>query len=93
MIDYLIFGIVDNGVMILGAFTGLSIESKLPKHLQTGLGAVYGAGIGNACSDFMGGAVTASWDLAFGTGIGCILALILVPGIAKIRNRIKAKTR
>ena len=86
MLDYLIFGIVDNGVMILGAFTGLSVESKLPKHLQSGLGAVYGAGIGNACSDFMGGAVTASWDLAFGTFFGCLIALILIPLVQKIRK-------
>ena len=86
-IDYVIFGIVDNGVMLAGAFTGLSIESKLPKNLQTGLGAVFGAGIGNACSDWMGGAVTANWDLAFGTFIGCLLALGVVPLVRWLKGK------
>lgn len=50
------------------------------------MGAVFGAGIGNAVSDFMGGAVTASWALAFGTGIGCLLALALVPALVWLKG-------
>ena len=42
MIDGLVFGLVDNGVLILGAFTGLSIEKYLPKRYQAGIGAVQG---------------------------------------------------
>ena len=79
MIDFIIFGIVDNAIMILGAMTGLSVEKYLPKAFQKGIGTVMGAGIGNAVSDFMGGASTASWDLAFGTAIGCIIGLIFIP--------------
>ena len=37
MIDYVVYGIVDNGVMILGAMTGLELERFLPKKFQTGL--------------------------------------------------------
>ena len=65
--------------MILGAMTGLSVEKYLPKAFQKGIGTVMGAGIGNAVSDFMGGASTASWDLAFGTAFGCIIGLIFIP--------------
>ena len=60
IVDFIIFGIVDNAVMIAGAILGLSWERFMPKQLQNGLGGVLGAGIGNAISDFMGGAITAS---------------------------------
>ena len=79
MIDFIIYGIVDNGVMILGAMTGYELERYLPKRLQKDLGAVVGAGLGNACSDFLGGASTASWDLAFGTALGCLIGLVFIP--------------
>jgi len=77
--DYILFGIVDNGVMLRGAFFGLGLEKYLPNNMQVGLGAVLGAGLGNALSDFAGGAVSANWSLAFGTGFGCLIALFAIP--------------
>ena len=45
MVEYIIFGIIDNAVMLTGALFGISIERKFPKKLQTGyLGATLGAG-------------------------------------------------
>lgn len=79
MIEFIIFGIIDNAVMILGALTGVEVEKYLPKQFQKGLGVVFGAGIGNAVSDFLGGAGSGSWDLAFGTAFGCIIGLVLIP--------------
>ena len=86
MTDYLIFGFVDNGIMLLGALYGLHIEKYLPKKYQVGLGAVYGAGFGNAVSDWAGGAATANWSLAFGTFFGCLVALALVPALVKAKK-------
>ena len=77
--EFIIFGIIDNAVMILGALTGVEVEKYLPKQFQKGLGVVFGAGIGNAVSDFLGGAGSGSWDLAFGTAFGCIIGLVLIP--------------
>ena len=77
--EYITYGIVDNGIMILGAMTGYNFEKDLPKKLQNGLGAVYGAGLGNALSDFMGGMSTLSYDLAAGTAAGCIIGLVFIP--------------
>ena len=78
-IDYILFGIVDNIVMLIGAFTGASVEKLLPSQYQRGLGLVVGAGLGNAFSDFLGGAISLNWDLAFGTALGCIIALVIIP--------------
>ena len=94
MFEYIVFGIVDNAVMILGAMTGYEVEKFLPKQFQKGLGVVFGAGIGNAVSDFMGGAGTGSWDLAFGTALGCIIGLIFIPLFVmsgKLRDKRRGK--
>jgi len=81
----LTFGIIDNAIMIIGAFYGLSIERLLPKSYQKGLGAVIGAGIGNAISDFFGGLGEGNLELAIGTFTGCILALVLIPIIKRLK--------
>jgi len=78
--DYIIFGIVDNGVMILGAFTGIEVEKYLPERFKMGaLMPIVGAGLGNATSDFLGGLVALNMPLALGSGFGCILGLALIP--------------
>ena len=79
MVDFIIFGIIDNAVMIIGAMTGLELERFLPKRFQHGLGAVVGAGLGNTLSDFLGGVGAANWQLAFGTAAGCIIGLLFIP--------------
>ena len=77
--DFIIFGIVDNLVMLLGAFFGLGLEKYLPSRFQVGLGAVIGAGIGNAVSDFAGGLASGNLVLAIGTGLGCLIGMISIP--------------
>ena len=56
---------------------------------QQGVGTVVGAGLGNSLSDFLGGATTASWDLAFGTAFGCLLGLAFIPIFKYINNKIR----
>ena len=84
--DFVIFGMVDNGVMLIGAFFGLGLEKYLPTKLQVGLGAVIGAGIGNAVSDFTGGLVSGNLVLAIGTGLGCLIALSAIPLLHKLQK-------
>lgn len=80
MFDYIIFGIVDNGVMILGAFTGLEVERYLPRRFRLGaIMPIVGAGIGNTVSDFMGGVAAGNATLAIGTGLGCLIGLLFIP--------------
>ena len=88
MIDYIIFGIIDNAVMLTGAIFGYKIEKKFPKKLQTGfLGATIGAGLGNAFSDFLGGLGATNLSLAFGSAIGCLIALGIIPIYLKISKK------
>jgi hypothetical protein len=49
MFDFILFGIVDNGVMIFGAFTGLEIEKYLPKKFQSGHLLMYRRGRDREC--------------------------------------------
>ena len=66
--------------MLCGALFGISIERRFSKKLQTGfLGATLGAGLGNTFSDFLGGLGATNLELAFGSAIGCLVALILIP--------------
>ena len=86
LVEGIIFGIIDNGVMILGALFGLSIEKYLPEYFHRGVGTVFGAGIANAVSDWLGG-IAVTWSFAFGALIGCLIALIVVPVFVELKNR------
>ena len=94
MIEYIIFGVIDNAVMLSGALFGVSIEKKFPKKLQSGfLGATIGAGLGNAFSDFLGGLGATNMELAFGSAIGCLMALVLIPLYLAFQMRGKIKRK
>ena len=51
----LIFGMVDNGVLILGAYTGLEVDRFFKGNGQ--VGAILGAGVGNTVSDGLGASI------------------------------------
>jgi len=96
--DGLVFGLIDQGVMILGAMAGLNIEQApvfgalarflVPKRLVRSFGAILGAGVGNALSDGLAG--WADGGIGLGAMTGCVLALVLlVPWVLyqRVRNR------
>ena len=83
----LIFGMIDNGVLLLGAFTGLEVEKYLPKRFQKGLGAVAGAGIGNTVSDGLGAALDPSMThMIVGIVVGCLIPLIVIPVVSHFKE-------
>jgi len=84
MTEYIVFGFFDNFIMLLGAFTGISIEKKFFKKLPTGLMTILGAGIGNAFSDGIAGILSTNIPLGIGSFIGCLLALIIIPIYSKL---------
>ena len=75
--DGLVFGMVDNGVLILGAYAGCDIGEKLGR---SALGAIIGAGIGNTVSDIIGACLDpAMQHMIGGIGLGCLIPLLAVP--------------
>lgn len=102
MLNEIGFGLVDNGILVGGAILGFSIEDLINRGLEyllrkkhytlktriKGLsGALLGAGIGNAISDFVGGWCI-SWQMAFGTFFGCMLIVFLsLPIIFKMETK------
>lgn len=86
LLDGIIFGIIDNGVMILGALFGLNIEKYLPPYFHRGIGTVFGAGIANGISDLLGG-LAVDYMFAVGTLTGCLLALVLIPVFVEYKKK------
>jgi high-affinity Fe2+/Pb2+ permease len=89
-LEFIVFGIIDNLVMIIGAMTGCEVEKYLPSRFQKGLGTVVGAGLGNALSDWLGGAGAGNFSLANGTALGCIIGLLFIPIILYIQKLFKS---
>ena len=88
--DGIIFGFIDNAVLILGAVTGYEVERFLPRRFQVGIGAIAGAGVGNTVSDALGAVLDpALIHMTGGIVLGCLLPLVVIPLIA-IRNSRKA---
>jgi len=88
--DGIIFGFIDNAVLIAGAVTGYEVERFLPRRFQVGVGAIAGAGIGNTVSDALGAVLDpALIHMTGGIVLGCLIPLVVIPLIA-VRNSRKA---
>lgn len=96
MLDFLpvgfTFGLVDNGIVLVGMYMGVDIEGWVAKRLGKKsnplLGAVIGATGFNAISDGAAAWVDPSMSgMTFGVMSGCVLAMLAIPIIEKIRRR------
>ena len=87
-IQYIVFGIVDNYIMYkFGKSLDDGIEAMVKRTTNGKYMLVSGqrtkltlvcAGVGNACSDFAGGILSANPLLAVGSFIGCMLVVLLI---------------
>ena len=85
LIPGLIFGMVDNGVLILGAYTGLEIDRFFKGNGQ--VGAILGAGVGNTISDGLGAVIDPTMNhMIIGIILGCLIPLIIIPIIETRKN-------
>jgi len=76
------------GTKIPHAVRQVSLSTAATEPMQTGfLGATIGAGLGNAFSDFLGGLGATNLNLAFGSGLGCLIALGIIPIYLKITKK------
>ena len=88
--DGIIFGFIDNAVLIAGAVTGYEVERFLPRRFQVGVGALAGAGVGHTVSDALGAVLDpALIHMTGGIVLGCLIPLVVIPLIA-VRNSRKA---
>ena len=86
--DGFIFGLVDNGVLLLCTYFGISIDKYVEGKSKGLLGAVLGATIGNTISDTIGDIMDPTLRTAvMGITIGCLIPILFIPIIEKIRNR------
>ena len=76
-IDGITFGLVDNGVLLIGAYLWFELGERL-REGRGKLGAVLGATVGNTVSDGLGAALDASMPV-MGIVLGCLLPILLVP--------------
>ena len=81
----LLFGFIDNFVLLLGSYFGLEVDKYFEGN---GLrGAVIGAGLGNALSDGVGALIDPAMDGMFiGITLGCLLALLLIPIMERFKT-------
>ncbi len=102
MLGEILFGIVDNGVLIGSALIGFSLEDiindwlfHLTRNKQYYIASrvkglsytILGAGMGNSISDFLGG-LCMNWQMAVGSFLGCMLiVLVCLPLIFKLERR------
>ena len=82
----IIFGLVDNGVLIIGAYTGLEIDRFFRG--RGALGAVIGGAVGNTVSDGLGALIDPTMgDAVIGIVIGCLLGAMIIPVIEFVRSK------
>ena len=92
--DGLIFGLVDNGVVLAGMYAGIDIEGWVAKNLGKKsnplLGAVIGATGFNAISDGAAAALDpAMHGMTLGVMLGCVIVMFAIPVVEKFRGRKK----
>ena len=101
MLDFIYFGLIDNGILIFFGLLGVSLNKPIEAGLNWLLQktsikiksrsparfGLFCGGIANAISDFSGG-LGISWQAAVGTFIGCIIiAILVIPLIFKINKK------
>lgn len=88
----LIFGLIDNGVLILAFyFTYLNLEILIERKLNIKVSAfligVYSAGISNSISDALGFLLQAEFVAGVIVGLGCLIAMALIPVLEYFKNK------
>lgn len=91
--DGTVFGLFDNGLVVLGAYAGVDLESRIARALgrdpNATLGAVIGSGVMNLGSDGFGCWFDpAMQGMLLGVSLGCLIPLLCIPLLERIRTRL-----
>ena len=81
----LVFGFVDNAVLIGGAYTGYEVDRFFKGNGS--LGMMVGASLSNTVSDALGAVIDpAMAGMAAGIIVGCLLPMLVIPVIEKFKK-------
>jgi len=86
--DALLFGLIDNGVLVMGMLLGVEFgEYLLPKRWRSkSAGVAVGGFLGNMISDGFAG-LAISIGFTVGVSIGCLVPIVFMPLVIKRANR------
>ena len=84
MQDAIVFGLIDNGVLVIGMLLGVEFgEYLLPKRYRSkAAGAAVGGFLGNAVSDGVAG-LAISIGFTIGVTLGCLLPVVVMPLVVR----------
>jgi len=84
MHDAIVFGMIDNGVLVIGMLLGVEFgEYLLPmRYRSKAAGAAVGGFLGNALSDGMAG-LAISLGFTVGVTIGCFIPIVVMPLVVR----------
>ena len=83
--DGFIFGVVDNAVLIFGAYTGCEIERYIGGRGR--VGGILGAAIGNTVSDGLGAVLDPALQaMLLGVVLGTLLPIVAIPLVEWLRG-------
>jgi hypothetical protein len=93
-LDGLIFGLVDNGIVLIGMYLGVDIEGwvsrRLGKDSNPLLGAIVGATSFNLISDAVAASLDPSMEgMGLGIAVGCLIPMLFIPINERRKNRKK----
>lgn len=83
--DGLVFGFVDNAVLIFGAYTGCEVERYIGGRGR--IGGILGAAIGNTVSDGLGAVLDpALQPMLLGVVLGTLIPILAIPVVEWLRG-------
>ena len=92
--DGLIFGIVDNGLVLAGTYCGVNVEGWLSKRIGKKANPVLGAVVGGTATNLLSDGAGCWLDptmhgMLLGVVLGCALPMLLIPVIENIKRRFR----
>ena len=84
MTDAIVFGMIDNGVLVIGMLLGVEFgEYLLPERWRSKVaGAAVGGFLGNTISDGLAG-LAIGFGFAVGVVIGCLIPVVVMPLVVR----------
>lgn len=92
--DMFMFGIIDNGVLLLCLLAGLDFDQYIPiprRYRSKAAGAAIGALVGNAISDGLAG-LSQGVGPAVEVAAGCLAVLVLLPVVLRRAARVQVQS-